>query len=410
MKHGEKEIEKEHGCACAHDHEHEHDHDRDREHGCGCGHCHEHEHEEGEGRGRLLLLGLSALCLGGGLAAGAFLQIPYLDLALYLLSLCLAGAPVYLGALRGILHGEWFSEEFLMSAASIGAFAIGEFAEGCAVVLLFELGEFLQDKALDKSRDSIRKMLELRPTRVLAVRDGQKVEVDPTEVKVGETLAVLPGEKFGFDGVITSGSGEVDLAALTGESLPVAKAVGDEIPAGAVSLDAAFEMRVCAPYDESTVAKILDLLERAKEKKTKTEGLISRFAKIYTPAVCGFALALALLPPLFGFGSFSTWIYRALCALAVSCPCALVISVPLTFFAGLGAASRGGVIVKGGANVLETLARVDAAAFDKTGTLMHGAFSYAGCADAPDEEELKSVVAACERESTHPIARAAIAA
>ncbi|MBQ9429490.1 MAG: cadmium-translocating P-type ATPase [Clostridia bacterium] len=409
------EKEKKDGCACACEHEHahedEHEHEHKHSHACGCGCGCDHDCEDGEETSprRLFCLCISAVCLVAGIVAGAFFKIPYLDLALYLISLVLAGAPVYLGAVRGLFHGEVFSEEFLMSLASLGAFAIGEFAEGCAVVLLFEVGEWLQDKALDKSRDSIRAMLELRPDRVFAVRDGEKIEVAPKDVKVGEILAVPAGEKFGFDGVITAGTGEVDLAALTGESLPVAKTVGDEIFAGAVSVDAAFEMRVTAPYNESAVASILELMEHAKEKKSKTESLISRFAKIYTPLVCGFALLLAVLPPLFGFGPFSVWLYRVLCALAVSCPCALVISVPLTFFAGLGAASRGGVIVKG-ANTLETLAAVDTAAFDKTGTLTHGRFSVVAVSDAGDEEKLKTVVAACERDSTHPIARAAVAA
>ena len=413
----EKECHDEHCCCHEHKHEHEHEHEHhhhdhchahehDHEHddcGCGCGHDHGHgENEKGEW---LRLLTAAVLFVGGIVLS--LLPLPsVVSLILYAAAYLTAGYAVLAGAVRGILKGDWFGEDFLMAVASIGAFAIGEYAEACAVMLLFELGERLQDRAVAKSRDSIRSMLELRPERVQVERDGKAVTVTPDEVKVGDILLVLPGEKVACDGEVVDGSGDMDMAALTGESLPAVKQAGDRVLAGSISMDSTFRIRATEVYDNSTVAKILEMLEHAKAKKSQTEGFIRRFSKVYTPAVCLFALCVAVLPPLFGLGDFSTWIYRGLCALAASCPCALVISVPLGFFGGLGAASRAGVLVKGG-NYLEALAAVNAAAFDKTGTITAGKFVYSGDENAADVERLHRAVAICEKYSTHPIAVAA---
>lgn len=381
------------GCGCHHDHGHD---------DCGCG-CH-HDHD-GEEKGNLLCLVAAGVLLLGAIVTDVLALPLYVTLPLFAAAYLVAGFPVLAGAVRGIAHGEWFGEEFLMTVASLGAFAIGEYAEAVAVMLLFEIGEALQHRAAEKSRRSIREMLELRPDTVTALRYGETVTVAPEDVAVGDILLILPGERVACDGTVTEGCGDMDLSALTGESLPVPKAVGDSVQAGSISLDATFRVCVTAPYGESTVARILDVLEHARASKSRTESFIRRFSKVYTPAVCALAALIAFLPPLLGLGELSTWIYRGLCALAASCPCALVISVPLGFFGGLGAASRAGVLVKGG-NFLEALARVDAVAFDKTGTLTEGRFSLFGEENAPDPDRLHRAAAICERYSTHPIATA----
>ncbi|MBQ4598332.1 MAG: cadmium-translocating P-type ATPase [Clostridia bacterium] len=407
----EEECHDEHCCCHGHEHEHEHEHEHHHhEHddcgcGCGCGCGHDHGHGE-NAKGEWLRLAAAAVLFVGGIVLSLLPLPSFVSLILYGAAYLTAGYAVLSGAVRGILKGDWFGEDFLMAVASIGAFVIGEYAEACAVMLLFELGERLQDRAVAKSRDSIRSMLELRPERVQVERDGKAVTVTPDEVKVGDILLVLPGEKVACDGEVLDGSGDMDMAALTGESLPVAKQAGDSVLAGSISIDSTFRIRATEAYDNSTVAKILEMLEHAKANKSPTESFIHRFSKVYTPAVCLFALCVAVLPPLFGLGDFGTWIYRGLCALAASCPCALVISVPLGFFGGLGAASRAGVLVKGG-NYLEALAAVDAAAFDKTGTITAGKFVYSGDENAADAQRLHRAVAICEKYSTHPIAVAA---
>ena len=400
-------------CCCSrdgeHKHGHRHDEDDDDDCGCGCGCCHDHDDadDDGDGKSLLIRLGIAAALFAAGLGAG-FLPLPTLVSALlFAASYLAAGYRVLLGAWKGIRRGDWFGEEFLMSIASLGAFAIGEFAESCAVVILFEFGEYLQGRAVAKSRGSIRKMLELHPETVTVEQNGKLVAVSPENVQIGDIVVVAPGEKVSLDGILTEGTGDMDLSALTGESLPVSRTVGDEVLSGSMSVDATFKLRVTADYANGTVAKILAMLEDAKERKSRTETFIRRFSKVYTPIVCVFAALIAVLPPLFGLGSFGTWIYRALCALAASCPCALVISVPLGLFGGLGAASKNGVLVKGG-NYLEALTAVNAAAFDKTGTLTRGSFAYVGAKDAPNEEALCRVVAICEKYSTHPIALAAV--
>lgn len=402
----EHEHHHEHDDCCGHARGHHHDHDDDDD-GCCCGH--DHEHEEGDGKDLLIRLVIAAVLFCVGLALN-FLALPtFVPAIVFGVAYLVAGYRVLLEAWEGIREGDWFGEEFLMSIASLGAFAIGEFAESCAVVILFELGEYLQGRAVAKSRGSIKQMLALRPEKVTVEKDKRLVTVAPEDVQIGDIVVVAPGEKVSLDGVLVEGTGDMDLSALTGESLPVSKTVGDEALSGSMSVDATFKVRVTADYANGTVAKILEMLEHARERKSPVENFIRRFSKVYTPIVCAFAALVAVVPPLVGLGSFSTWVYRALCALAASCPCALVISVPLGLFGGLGAASRCGVLIKGG-NYLEALTTVNAAAFDKTGTLTRGSFAYVGAKNAPDETALCRVVAICEKYSTHPIALAAMRA
>lgn len=402
----EHEHHHEHDDCCGHAHGHHHDHDDDDD-GCCCGH--DHEHEEGDGKDLLIRLVIAAVLFCVGLALN-FLALPtFVPAIVFGVAYLVAGYRVLLEAWEGIRKGDWFGEAFLMSIASLGAFAIGEFAESCAVGILFELGEYLQGRAVAKSRGSIKQMLALRPEKVTVEKDKRLVTVAPEDVQIGDIVVVAPGEKVSLDGVLVEGTGDMDLSALTGESLPVSKTVGDEALSGSMSVDATFKVRVTADYANGTVAKILEMLEHARERKSPVENFIRRFSKVYTPIVCAFAALVAVVPPLVGLGSFSTWVYRALCALAASCPCALVISVPLGLFGGLGAASKCGVLIKGG-NYLEALTTVNAAAFDKTGTLTRGSFAYVGAKNAPDETALCRVVAICEKYSTHPIALAAMRA
>ena len=402
----EHEHHHEHDDCCGHARGHHHDHDDDDD-GCCCGH--DHGHEEDDGKNLLIRLGIAAVLFCVGLALN-FLALPtFVPAIVFGVAYLVAGYRVLLEAWEGIRKGDWFGEAFLMSIASLGAFAIGEFAESCAVVILFELGEYLQGRAVAKSRGSIKQMLALRPEKVTVEKDKRLVTVAPEDVQIGDIVVVAPGEKVSLDGVLVEGTGDMDLSALTGESLPVSKTVGDEALSGSMSVDATFKVRVTADYANGTVARILEMLEHARERKSPVENFIRRFSKVYTPIVCAFAALVAVVPPLVGLGSFSTWVYRALCALAASCPCALVISVPLGLFGGLGAASKCGVLIKGG-NYLEALTTVNAAAFDKTGTLTRGSFAYVGAKNAPDETALCRVVAICEKYSTHPIALAAMRA
>lgn len=404
--HAHEHHHHEHDDCCGHAHGHHHDHDDDDD-GCCCGH--DHGHEEGDGKNLLIRLVIAAVLFCVGLVLN-FLALPtFVPAIVFGVAYLVAGYRVLLEAWEGIRKGDWFGEAFLMSIASLGAFAIGEFAESCAVVILFELGEYLQGRAVAKSRGSIKQMLALRPETVTVEKDKRLVTVAPEDVQIGDIVVVAPGEKVSLDGVLVEGTGDMDLSALTGESLPVSKTVGDEALSGSMSVDATFKVRVTADYANGTVAKILEMLEHARERKSPVENFIRRFSKVYTPIVCAFAALVAVVPPLVGLGSFSTWVYRALCALAASCPCALVISVPLGLFGGLGAASKCGVLIKGG-NYLEALTTVNAAAFDKTGTLTRGSFAYVGAKNAPDETALCRVVAICEKYSTHPIALAAMRA
>lgn len=389
---------------------------------CGCGHDHDHENIDKAAFYKKIGFGIFFFVVGilfeklmpQITANGFFAQYPqipeYISLLSFGLSYIIVGFSIIREAVEGIIKGNIFNENFLMAIASIGAFAIKEYSEGCAVVLLYTIGEFLQGMAVAKSRGSIRNMLEQKPEAVNVLRNGETVEVSPEEVEVGELIIVKPGEKIYLDGVITEGTAEVDMAELTGESIPVSMSPGEQVLSGSVNIDGALTVRVEKPYSESTVSKIMSMLESAQDKKSHAEKFITRFAKIYTPVVCVIALGIMLIPPLFMHGSWSEWIYRGLSALVVSCPCAIVISVPLSFFGGLGTCSREGVLVKGG-NHLEMLAKCSVGVFDKTGTVTSGKFEFVRCecyhCHCHDKEhrELLKIIAACERYSNHPIAK-----
>ena len=336
----------------------------------------------------------------------------YASFALYLIPYLIAGHDVLLKAWRNIRHGEAFDESFLMAVATIGAFAMVAFpgaephmAEGAAVMLFYQVGELFQSYAVGKSRKSIAAMMDIAPDYANVERDGELVQVGPDEVAVGDEIVIKPGERVPIDGVIVDGASQLDTAALTGESVPRHVEVGAEVISGCVNMTGVLRVRTTKPFGESTVSRILELVENASEKKAHTENFITRFARVYTPVVTLAAVALAAIPPLAGMGAWSDWILRGLTFLVVSCPCALVISVPLSFFGGIGGASKIGVLVKG-SNYLEALAEVDTVVFDKTGTLTSGTFSVTDIhpQDGTSAEELLALAAHAEAFSDHPIA------
>ena len=396
---------------------HEHTHDE-----CCCEHNHEHacsyEHNhEDINKGQFLFK-----LIGGGffLIAGYILNevaekgkidLPdFSFLVCFMLSYLIVGFDIIKEAVEGVMHKDIFNENLLMTIASLGAFAVGEYSEGCMVVFLFTIGEFLQGLALDKSRKSIKNMLEAK-VEVVNIIDGEKGKaISPEEVKIGDLMIIRPGEKLDIDGVITNGTSQFDMKSLTGETIPVTKGVGDSVLAGSVSLDGTVTVKAEKEYKDSTVSRILDMLEKSQDKKSHAQKFITRFARIYTPIVCLIAVLIMVVPPLFFNGQWHEWLYRGLSALVVSCPCALVISIPLSFFAGIGACSREGILVKGG-NYLEILAKADTGVFDKTGTLTNGKFEFVTCehnhCHCKDNQhrELLKIIAACERYSNHPIAK-----
>lgn len=409
----EKEHKHNHGskCSCCeheHNHGHEHHHHDD---GCGCGHNHEHGGEVNKRE-----FAFKVICGGILLVIGYILEEftdinSYIPLICFAISYLIVGFNIIKEAVEGVIHGNIFNENLLMGIASIGAFAIGEYIEGCAVVLLYTIGEFLQDLAVGKSRKSISDMIEMKPQSVTVIRNGKNVEVKPEDVKVGEEFIVNPGQKIDLDGVIVKGNAEVDMAALTGESVPVSMMPGSEVLSGSVNLDGMLIIKATKPYSESTVSRILAMIEDSNGKKSNAEKFISRFARIYTPIVCLIALLIIVVPPLFFHGEWSEWIYRGLSALVVSCPCAIVISIPLGFFSGLGACSKQGILIKG-SNYLEMLSKCNVGVFDKTGTITSGKFEYVNCEcvhchceNAVEHRELLALIAACEKYSTHPIAK-----
>lgn len=336
----------------------------------------------------------------------------YASFVLYLIPYLIAGHDVLLKAWRNIRRGEAFDESFLMAVATIGAFAMIFFpetephmAEGAAVMLFYQVGELFQSYAVGKSRKSIAAMMDIAPDYTNIERDGAIVEVDPDEVQVGDIIVVKPGERVPIDGVVVDGTSQLDTAALTGESVPRHIEVGGEVISGCINMTGVLRIRTTKLFGTSTVSRILELVENASEKKARTENFITRFARVYTPIVTLAAVAIAVVPPLLGMGAWAGWILRGLTFLVVSCPCALVISVPLSFFGGIGGASRLGILVKG-SNYLEALAQVDTVVFDKTGTLTSGTFGVVGVrpADAIDSDQLLAVAAHAEAFSDHPIA------
>ncbi len=397
-KHGEE-------CHCCEHNHHNHDD------GCGCGHNHSHGAEINK-KDFIFKIACGIVFLVLGYVLSEFTEInEKIPLICFGISYLIVGFNIVKEAVEGIIHGNIFNENLLMGIASIGAFAIGEYTEGCAVVLLYTIGEFLQDMAVGKSRRSISEMIDSKPQSVTVIRNGKNTEVDPEKVEAGEEFIVEPGQKIYLDGIIVNGNAEVDMSALTGESIPVSMSKGDEVLSGSVNLDGMLIVKATKPYNQSTTAKILEMIENTDSKKSSAEKFISRFAKIYTPAVCFIALLIIVIPPIFFKQSWSEWAYRGLSALVVSCPCAIVISIPLGFFAGLGASSKQGILIKG-SNFLEMLARCNTAVFDKTGTITSGKFEYVNCEcvhchceNTSEHRELLAIIAACERYSTHPIAK-----
>lgn len=349
-----------------------------------------------------------------GVLAGIFGEpgALYASFALYLIPYLIAGHDVLLKAWRNIRRGEAFDESFLMAVATIGAFAMIFFpetephmAEGAAVMLFYQVGELFQSYAVGKSRKSIAAMMDIAPDYANIERDGAIVEVDPDEVQVGDIIVVKPGERVPIDGVVVDGTSQLDTAALTGESVPRHIEVGGEVISGCINMTGVLRIRTTKLFGASTVSRILELVENASEKKARTENFITRFARVYTPIVTLAAVAIAVVPPLLGMGAWADWILRGLTFLVVSCPCALVISVPLSFFGGIGGASRLGILVKG-SNYLEALSEVDTVVFDKTGTLTSGTFGVVGVhpAGGIDGDQLLAVAAHAEAFSDHPIA------
>ncbi|MBE6599812.1 MAG: cadmium-translocating P-type ATPase [Ruminococcaceae bacterium] len=357
----------------------------------------------------LTLIIISAALLAIAAAVSEIFSPGLFSIALFAVPYMIVGYDVLWSALRNVFHGQVFDEQFLMSLATLGAFAIGEYPEAVFVMLFYQVGELFQSIAVGKSRRSIAALMEICPDRAVVLRDGVEIEVAPDEVSVGETIIVRAGERIPLDGVITSGSTSVDTAALTGESVPVERGEGDRAFSGTVNLTGLIRVRVDSAFSESTVSKIMALIEDASEKKTKYENFITRFARYYTPSVVIAAVLLAVLPPIFD-GAWLLWLERALTFLVISCPCALVVSVPVSFFCGIGTASRHGILIKG-SNYIEALSRVDTFVFDKTGTLTKGRFRVESVVPhGISESKLLSVAAAAESYSNHPIAAAIVEA
>ena len=325
---------------------------------------------------------------------------------IYIISYIIVGIEIVRKAIKNIIRGKFFDENFLMTVATIGAFGIGEFPEAVAVMLFYQIGELFQSYAVDKSRKSISSLMDIRPDFANVEREGKIQKVDPNNVKIGEIILVKPGEKVPLDGYIIEGKSSVDTKALTGESLPRELEEGEEVLSGCINLNCVIKIKVTKEYKESTVSKILDLVENASSKKSKSENFITKFARYYTPIVVIIAVILAILPPLIiNNATFSDWIYRALSFLVVSCPCALVISIPLSFFGGIGGASKMGILVKG-SNYIEGLANIEIVVFDKTGTLTQGVFEVQKVKPVDiSEEELLKITAYSENYSNHPIAQ-----
>ena len=335
----------------------------------------------------------------------------WLQFALYMIPYLVIGYDILKKAVKGILNRQVFDENFLMAVATIGAIALGDYKEGVAVMLFYQIGELFQSYAVGKSRRNISELMDIRPDYANVEQDGELVQVDPDEVEIGTVILVKPGEKIPIDGIVVEGASSLNTSALTGESLPREAKEGDEVISGCINMTGLLKIRTTKEFGESTVSKILELVENSSSRKSRSENFISKFARIYTPAVCYGAVALAFLPPIVRMvfmglpADFGTWIYRALTFLVISCPCALVISIPLSFFAGIGGASKEGVLVKG-SNYLETLSQTRYVVFDKTGTMTQGVFEVSGIYPAVlSREELVEYAACAESYSSHPISK-----
>lgn len=364
---------------------------------------HHHKHEEEKNDKVLLARVILAIVLFS--LAMIFTSAPTFKISLLGISYLIAGYDILIKALKNIIKGKVFDENFLMGIATLGAIGIKEYPEAVMVMVLYQIGEYLQDKAVEKSQNSITELMDIRPDYANIEKNGDLTKISPYEVKIGDTIIVKTGEKIPLDGIIIDGSATLDTSALTGESRPREVKIGDEAISGCINTNGLLKIRVTKEYGQSTVSKILDLVENASSKKTKTENFITKFAKIYTPVVVLAALFLAILPPLIFGSNFSVWINRALTFLVISCPCALVISVPLGFFAGIGGASKCGILVKG-SSYLELLSKPETIVFDKTGTLTQGCFKVVKIVQQEDttKEELLELTAYAESYSNHPIA------
>lgn len=392
----------------------------EEESGCGCSSCgcHSHDHDQGSGNDKreLLLMGVSAVLFAIGMLADkrmAQLAPNWLVIAIfYALPYILCGYDVLRMGLKSILNKDFFNEFTLMGGATIAAIALGELPEAVGVMLFYRIGEFVQERAAGRSRRSVKALLAARPSIAHQILDdGSTCDVKPEDLGPGSHILVRPGEKIPLDGTVLEGDSQVDTSPLTGESIPLRLLPGGRVHAGTINLNGSLRIEVTAAFAESSIARILEMVENAVARKAPTERFITRVARWYTPAVTGFALLVAVLPPVLGFGSFSEWLYRALVLLVISCPCALLISIPLGYFGGIGAASRRGILIKGGA-VLDSLRDIRVAALDKTGTLTEGVFEVNAVLPAPgvEPEELLTTAALAESRSNHPIARSVMRA
>lgn len=382
-------------CCDGHHHEYEHGHEHD--------HSHEHSHDHDMSKGDFIKIGIGIVFF---IMAIAIKTSPVTRFSLYFISYILIGGEVLLGAGKNILRGQVFDENFLMAIATVGAFAIGEYPEGVAVMLFYQIGEFLQGLAVNRSRKSIAELMDIRPDYANLKLENDIQQVSPEEVNIGDYIVIRPGEKVPLDGIIIEGKSMVDTSALTGESVPREVEVGSNVLAGFINTNGLLTVEVSKGFGESTVTKILELVENASGNKAPTENFITKFARYYTPVVVFTALGLAVIPPLFiETATFSQWLYRALIFLVISCPCALVVSIPVGFFGGIGGASRNGILIKGG-NYLEALKDVDTVVFDKTGTLTKGVFKVTNINPVGQitKEELLEYAAYAEAHSSHPIA------
>lgn len=407
MKHVQHEHTEQMECACelnGSDSGHSHE-----EKGCACGH--EHTHSKEEPKGYLLRIIAGAAIFALGIILQNTTDLPeWARFAVFFAAYLVLGINVLAAAGRNILKGKVFDENFLMTVATIGAFLLTDYAEGTAVMLFYLIGETLSDIAVDRSKKSIAKLMDIRPDYANLKQDGEVRRVDPQSVKIGDVIVVKPFEKIPLDGVVLTGMSALNTSALTGESMPREVVEGDAALAGSVNGSGLLEIRVAKEFGESTVAKILDLVENAGSKKAHTEKFITKFARYYTPIVCAGALVVAIVPSLVT-GDWATWVYRALLFLVISCPCALVVSVPLSYFSGIGGASKKGILIKG-ANYLEALTEVGEVVFDKTGTLTKGEFAVKKifATDGVTQDEVLKTAASAEMNSSHPIAKSVLAA
>ena len=424
--HHDHEHGEECGCGDHHHHDHEHgeecgcgDHHHDHGEECGCGdHHHDHEHEESKPKKvekrkekkeinkDLIKIIIGVIVYAFGIYEMAVGNTGTFGVVVFLAAYVLIGGDVLLKAIKNLFRGQVLDENFLMSIATIGAVAIGEYSEAVGVMLFYKIGEYLQQKAVGQSRKSISALMEIKAEFANLVQGGKMIQVDPEEVEVGDVIAVKPGEKVPLDGIVTEGEAMLDTSAITGESVLRSVKPGEEVVSGTINTNALIYVRVTKEYGESTVAKILDMVENAGSRKSQTENFISKFCRYYTPIVVGLALAVAFIPPLVIEGAvFRDWLYRGLIFLVVSCPCALVLSIPLSFFGGIGSASKNGILIKG-SNYLEALRKANTVVLDKTGTITKGVFKVTEINPVGmSEDELLKYAAIAEANSNHPIAK-----